>query len=93
MVMAADFSVSRDLLNADEARRLRGVVQAAGLPVTPPALASSAFMQAMAHDKKVLGGRIRLVMLHRLGEAIVTDDYPADELDRFVSNALEEVAS
>jgi 3-dehydroquinate synthase len=93
MLMAADFSVTRGMLNADEAARLRRVVEAAGLPVTPPALASSAFMQAMAHDKKVLGGRIRLVLLRQLGEATVTDDYPADELGRFVTNALEEVAS
>jgi len=93
MVMAADFSAARGLLNADGAGRLRRVVEAAGLPVTPPALASSAFMQAMAHDKKVLGGRIRLVMLRPLGEATVTDDYPADELGRFVKNAMEEVTS
>lgn len=93
MVMAAEYSVARGLLGADEAERLKRVVRAAGLPVSPPALAGSAFMQAMAHDKKVLGGRIRLVLLRRLGEATVTDDYPADELDRFVKNALEEVAS
>ena len=36
MVMAADFSAARGLLNADGAGRLRRVVEAAGLPVTPP---------------------------------------------------------
>lgn len=93
MVMAADFSVTRGLLGAEDAHRLKRVLEAAGLPVTPPGVSGSAFMQAMAHDKKVLGGRIRLVLLRRLGEATVTDDYPADELDRFVKNALEEVGN
>lgn len=93
MVMAAEFSVARGMLGAEEALRLKGILQSAGLPVRPPELAGPAFMQAMAHDKKVLGGRIRLVMLRSLGEATVTDDYPADELDRFVKNALHEVAS
>ena len=31
-------------------------------------------------DKKVLGGRIRLVLLRRLGEGVVSSDYPAQVL-------------
>jgi 3-dehydroquinate synthase len=34
----------------------------------------------MGMDKKVLAGRIRLVLLERLGAGIVTGDYPAAAL-------------
>jgi 3-dehydroquinate synthase len=32
-------------------------------------------------DKKVLGGAVRLVLLEKLGRAIVTTDYPQAALD------------
>jgi 3-dehydroquinate synthase len=35
----------------------------------------------MRMDKKVAGGRIRLVLTRRLGEGVVTGDYPADALE------------
>jgi 3-dehydroquinate synthase len=35
----------------------------------------------MGMDKKVLGGRLRLVLTRRLGEGVVTGDYPADALE------------
>ena len=34
----------------------------------------------MGMDKKVLAGRIRLVLLARLGEGVVSGDYPAQAL-------------
>ncbi|MCJ7555513.1 MAG: 3-dehydroquinate synthase [Gammaproteobacteria bacterium] len=91
MVMAAEFSVATGLLDSAAARRLREIIQQAGLPVSPPVLLPAAFMQAMSHDKKVLAGRLRLVLLRNLGEAAVTDDYPSEELARFVASTLQEV--
>jgi 3-dehydroquinate synthase len=91
MVMAADFSVDIGLLDAASAQRLRDIVTAAGLPASPPPLPAKAFMEAMAHDKKVLAGRIRLILLHRLGGAIMSDNYPDGELAKFLALALKEV--
>jgi 3-dehydroquinate synthase len=34
----------------------------------------------MGMDKKVLAGRIRLVLLKRLGEGVVSGDYPGEVL-------------
>jgi 3-dehydroquinate synthase len=36
----------------------------------------------MRIDKKVQAGRIRLVLLRKLGDAFVTADYPAEALNR-----------
>ncbi len=39
-------------------------------------------------DKKVLAGRIRLVLLRRLGEGVVTGDYPAEALQATLAEHL-----
>jgi 3-dehydroquinate synthase len=41
-----------------------------------------AVLEHMALDKKVLGGRLRLVLLRRIGNAFLTADYPEDALER-----------
>jgi len=37
-------------------------------------------LELMSLDKKVLGGRVRLVLLQRIGQAICTADYPDEAL-------------
>lgn len=80
-VMALE--MSRRLGWIDEVERDRGIrlLQRAGLPVTPPAeMSPEDFLEHMAIDKKVLDGRLRLVLLKRLGEAVVTGDFPRETL-------------
>jgi len=43
----------------------------------------------MAVDKKVLDGRLRLVLLKRLGEAVVTEGYPRAELEATLAGMRE----
>ncbi|QAX81551.1 3-dehydroquinate synthase [Candidatus Pseudomonas adelgestsugas] len=53
----------------------------AGLPVIPPAEMTEAdFLERMIIDKKVIDGRLRLVLLRHIGEAVLTDDYPKEIL-------------
>src|SRR5690625_5836711 len=48
------------------------------LPVAAPAhMTADIFLNHMALDKKVTNGKIRLVLLRSLGEAVVTDEYDA----------------
>ena len=71
MVMAAELSG----LPAADIRRLRALIEAAGLPVSPPDLDAAAMREAMGMDKKVLGGKLRFVLLESLGNAVVSSDY------------------
>jgi 3-dehydroquinate synthase len=80
MVMAATLSARLGLIAAADVARLRALLQAARLPVDPPALGAERYLALMRHDKKVLAGAIRFVLLRALGEAFVTADLPADEL-------------
>jgi 3-dehydroquinate synthase len=45
--------------------------------VTPAAV-----LEHMSMDKKVLGGRLRLVLPRGIGDALLTADYPAAALTR-----------
>src|SRR3546814_1963826 len=62
------------------------LLQRAALPVVPPAqMKPQDFLEHMAVDKKVLDGRLRLVLLRRMGEAVVTGDFPRDVLETTLS--------
>ncbi len=75
MVMAADLSVRLGWLSEADMVRVRTLVERARLPVASPAeLDYETFMSYMAVDKKVQQGRLRLILLRRLGEALIADD-------------------
>ena len=83
MVVAAELSVAQGLLAADDARRLRELVQAAGLPVRVPELPVARYLELMRVDKKAEAGEVRYVLLDGLGRALlrgVPDDAAAAAL-------------
>jgi 3-dehydroquinate synthase len=76
LAMAADMSAQCGLLPLSEAARISRLVERAGLPVHVDAVTPESALEHMRIDKKVQGGRLRLVLLRRLGEAFVSADYP-----------------
>ena len=88
LVMAARFSEQLGLLPATELRRIYELLQRLKLPVDPPKVDADEFLAAMAMDKKVQAGQIRLVLLPVIGNAQVTADFPFEELQGFVRGAL-----
>ncbi|MBA1279767.1 MULTISPECIES: 3-dehydroquinate synthase [Pseudomonadaceae] len=81
-VMALEMSRQLGWIAANERNRAVRLLARAGLPVVPPTNMSAAdFLQHMAVDKKVLNGKLRLVLLKRLGEAVVTGDFPRQMLE------------
>jgi 3-dehydroquinate synthase len=81
MVMAADMSTRLGWLQPAERDRIVQVLTRLGLPVAPPRIGAQRGRELMGMDKKVLGGRIRLVLLQGLGRAAVVDDYAEQALD------------
>jgi 3-dehydroquinate synthase len=78
MVVAADMSARLGLLQPADVARVRDLLARIGLPVDPPKFGAQRALDFMSVDKKVKSGRIRLVLLERLGAARFTADY-ADE--------------
>ncbi len=65
-------------ISENEYRRIVSTITAAGLPTGGMTLDSRKVFDAMAFDKKVKDGRIRLVLLERIGWAIVRDDVKSE---------------
>ena len=80
---------------ADEREEgLRALLLATGLPVQPPSgIDPSRFLELMAADKKVAAGRIRLVLLRALGEAVVSAEFPPEELQALLRDNLRAAAA
>jgi len=75
MVMAADLSMRRGDISANDLDRIINLLVRAKLPVKAPQdMTAEKFIELMGVDKKVLDGRLRLVLLASLGQAIVTSD-------------------
>ena len=80
MLVAADFSRRLGWLEPVDVDRLRGLLRRAGLPDRAPAIGAARALELMGMDKKVLEGRIRLVLLRQVGAGVVSGDYPGEAL-------------
>ena len=80
MAMAAQTSQRMGWLSEADVARTRALIRAAGLPDVAPDLGVATWLDYMGHDKKVEGGKLRFVLLKKLGEAAITGDVPADVL-------------
>jgi 3-dehydroquinate synthase len=89
MLLAADMSRHLGWLADADVQRVHDLLRRAGLPTTAPAIGAARALELMGMDKKVLQGRIRLVLLRRPGEAVITGDYPADALQRTLQRHFE----
>ena len=80
MLMAADLSCRLGWIETADVERVRELLERAELPVTAPPIGAGRALELMGMDKKVLAGRIRLVLLRRVGDGVVAGEYPADAL-------------
>ncbi|HVU15575.1 MAG TPA: 3-dehydroquinate synthase [Candidatus Didemnitutus sp.] len=88
LAAAARLSCRLKLISEAEVARVETVVSAHQLPIRLAApLEIGALMAAMQHDKKVRAGRLRFVVLERLGAAATRDDVDP-ELVRSVWNDI-----
>lgn len=72
-VMAAELSARMGYLSAADVTRVRKLFEQAGLPVVGPKLGTARYVELMRHDKKVADGKLRLILLRRIGEAMISD--------------------
>ncbi len=91
MLMAADLSHRIGWLNQSDIARIKRLLLNAQLPTEPPAtLTESTFLALMKRDKKVKHGKIRLVLLKKIGDAMLYEDYDpqllSDTIHHFVNS-------
>ena len=79
-VRAARLSQRLGCLSEADVQRVVALLQRANLPTVAPDLGVDRYLELMGLDKKVEGGRLRLVLLRSIGEGYVTDDFPQADL-------------
>ena len=84
-MMAADLSQRMAWLSATDVARIKNSLVAANLPINPPQLGATKYLDLMGLDKKVENGKIRLVLQQGIGKAVITSDYDAEKLTATLS--------
>ena len=79
-MMAADLSQRLGWLSNAEVARISKIFKAANLPIEAPKLGVDKYIDLMGLDKKVIDGKIRLVLQQGIGKSVVTSDYPGEVL-------------
>ena len=77
MVMAADLSRRMGFIVQADVDRVIALLKRARLPVAPPDIAPGRMLELMAVDKKTEAGKLRFVLLDRIGAASVRAEVPA----------------
>ena len=72
-LIAAELSCCLGWIDAGTVARIERLFVRAGLPVMGPDLGVERYLELMRHDKKVQDGKLRLVLLQRIGKAVVSD--------------------
>jgi len=80
MLMAANLSKLMGWLKETEINRIVKLLKDARLPVDPPKISEEQYMQLMSMDKKVIDGKIRLVLQKGIGDSLITSDYDINHL-------------
>ena len=78
MVAACMLSVDLGMMTDADCQRVVRLIGRAGLPTGGMAVDAAAVVDAMAYDKKVADGRVRLVLPDRIGHVVVRDDVPRE---------------
>ncbi|MSQ73264.1 MAG: 3-dehydroquinate synthase [Betaproteobacteria bacterium] len=76
MAMGADLSHRLGMIGTEEHARIVALIRRAGLPATVSGLTPERMLQLMSVDKKIEHGRLRFIVLERLGAAKISSDIP-----------------
>ena len=80
-MMAAALSEKLGDLTPHDVARLEKLLTRANLPtVSPDGMTAQDYLPLMMRDKKVLNGKLRLVLLKALGQAYVATDVPQEQV-------------
>ena len=67
-------------VKATEFNRIIKLLKEAKLPTNPPKISEDQYMALISMDKKVVNGKIRLVLQKGIGDAVISSDYDTKHL-------------
>lgn len=85
-VMATDLSAEIGWIDKKDLARVESIFKRAGLPTEGPSeLSPETYLDLMSHDKKVVDGRIRLILLKEIGKGVVSDQVPEKMIQEVIA--------
>lgn len=90
-LMAARLSEQLGYAEAGIEQKIRECYLKAGLPVEVPDFSAEAWLDAMGHDKKNVGSRIRYVLLRGIGDAFIAEDVQPQAIAALVKSFKQEM--
>ena len=92
MLLALELSARRGWIAESEVSDFRELLLGMHLPIDIPGDMDTAdFLTLMSRDKKVVDGRLRLILLRDIGEACIVDDVSEVELRELLQGAINRV--
>ena len=88
MMGAAMLSHNLGLLPQEVVERQRALLERFGLPTCCPEVDSTAVLTAMELDKKVRGKAVRWVLLAGIGQPVIRDDVPLEQVVKVLGGLL-----
>ncbi len=85
-LMAARLSEQLNHAPTGTEDRIRACYQAADLPTSIPSFSADAWLDAMGHDKKNIGSRIRYILLRDIGDAFLAEDVSPDAIRALIAS-------
>jgi len=84
-IMAAELSARLGMLSSQDVDRVRRLFISAKLPVVGAALGVDRYIELMRHDKKVADGKLRLILLQKIGQAVIRDDASLADIEASIA--------
>ena len=83
-MMAAELSCQLGWISSSDVARVERLFVRAGLPVNGPDMDENRYLELMQHDKKVVNGKMRLVLFEQIGQAVVSDAATSSEIAKAI---------
>ena len=89
MILAVEFSLKKQLIDEQVARRMRNLIERAGLPnALPSSISLECLLRTMRIDKKNSQARQRLILLKGIGCAFIDDTWSPQDIKKTLSENI-----
>jgi len=90
MLAAAKISNRMGILDKNELLTLKSLIERTVLPTKIPHLIVKEIIQTIEHDKKILRGKLRFILLKSLGSVFITDEVSPSLVEQILVDWNEE---
>ncbi|MFH1690954.1 MAG: 3-dehydroquinate synthase [Candidatus Omnitrophota bacterium] len=80
MIYACRLSRKKNLISEKDASEIIGFIRKIGLPSNMPKIQPEKIIKAMQFDKKVKKGKLRFVLIKKVGETKITEDLSREDI-------------